>query len=52
MTVVGIVSLADLLQARARDLEQEHRRQRVLKLSLPFGVTPGPIAPNRFDGST
>ena len=34
--VVGIVSLADLLQARARDLEQEHRRQRVLKLSLPF----------------
>ena len=29
--VVGIVSLADLLQARARDLEQEHRRQRVLK---------------------
>ena len=34
--VVGIVSLADLLQARARDLEQERRRQRVLKLSLPF----------------
>src|SRR5436190_18820099 len=49
---LGIISLADLLQARARDLEQEHRRQRVLSLRLPFGgVAPAPIASNRFDGS-
>jgi len=50
--VVGIISLADLLQARARDLEQEHRRQRVLSLRLPFGVAPAPVASNRFDSST
>jgi CBS domain-containing protein len=36
--VVGMISLADLLRARTRDLEQERRRERILRLRLPFGL--------------
>ena len=36
--VLGMISLADLLRARTRDLEAESRRERILRLRLPFGV--------------
>jgi len=36
--VLGMISLADLLRARTRDLEQERRRERILRLRLPFGL--------------
>ena len=35
--LVGMVSLNDLLRARTRSLDEERRRERVLKLRLPFG---------------
>jgi len=35
--LVGMVSLSDLLRGRARDLEEERRRERILRLRLPFG---------------
>jgi CBS domain-containing protein len=35
-TLIGMVSLSDLLAARARNLEEERRRERVLRLHLPF----------------
>jgi CBS domain-containing protein len=34
--LVGIISLDDLLHARVRNLEQERRRERVLRIHLPF----------------
>jgi CBS domain-containing protein len=34
---VGMVSLNDLLRARTRSLEEERRRERVLRLRIPFG---------------
>jgi CIC family chloride channel protein len=34
--LVGIVSLEDLLHARVRNLEEERRRERVLRIHLPF----------------
>jgi CBS domain-containing protein len=36
--LVGIIALTDLLKARARNLEAEHRRERVLpvRLILPW----------------
>jgi H+/Cl- antiporter ClcA len=34
--LAGMVSLNDLLRARTRDLEEERRRERVLRLHLPF----------------
>jgi len=34
--LVGMVSLSDLLQARTRSLEDERRRERVLRIHLPF----------------
>jgi len=37
--VVGIISLEDLLQARVRNLEEERRRERVLRIHLPFAGT-------------
>jgi predicted transcriptional regulator len=37
--LVGIISLEDLLQARVRHLEEERRRERVLRIHLPFGGT-------------
>jgi chloride channel protein, CIC family len=36
LKLVGMVSLTDLLRARTRDLEEERRRERVLRLRLPF----------------
>jgi H+/Cl- antiporter ClcA len=35
-TLAGMVSLNDLLRARTRTLEEERRRERVLRLHLPF----------------
>jgi chloride channel protein, CIC family len=35
--LLGTVSLSDLLHARSRALEEESRRERVLRLRLPFG---------------
>jgi CIC family chloride channel protein len=35
-TLVGIVTLTNLLNARNRNLEEERRRERVLRLRLPF----------------
>jgi len=39
--LVGMVSLNDLLQARTRSLEEERRRERVLRLRIPFGRMAG-----------
>jgi chloride channel protein, CIC family len=36
LKLVGMVSLADLLKARARNLQEEHRRERVLHLRTLF----------------
>ncbi|MGO9260247.1 MAG: chloride channel protein [Bryobacteraceae bacterium] len=38
--LAGMISLDDLLRARARTLEQEHRRERVLRIRLPFRARP------------
>ena len=35
--LVGMVSLHDLLMARVRSLNEERKRERVLRLRLPFG---------------
>jgi len=35
--LAGIISLEDLLRARVRDLEEERRRERLLRIHLPFG---------------
>jgi len=35
-TLVGMVSLNDLLRARTRSLEEERHRERVLRIRLPF----------------
>jgi CBS domain-containing protein len=37
--LLGMVSLTDLLRARTRDHEEEHRRERVLRLRIPFAST-------------
>jgi H+/Cl- antiporter ClcA/CBS domain-containing protein len=34
--IVGMVSLEDMLHARARSLTEEHSRERVLRIRLPF----------------
>ena len=36
--LVGMVSLQDLLRARTRNLEEERRRERVLRIHFPFGA--------------
>jgi chloride channel protein, CIC family len=36
--LAGIISLEDLLHARVRHLEEEQRRERVLRIHLPFGT--------------
>ena len=36
--LAGMISLEDLLRARVRDLEEERRRERVLRIHLPFGL--------------
>ena len=38
--LAGMLSLDDLLHARSRSLEQERRRERVLRIHLPFGSGP------------
>jgi CIC family chloride channel protein len=38
--LVGMVSLDDLLQARTRNLQEEHARERVLRLRTPIGARP------------
>jgi CBS-domain-containing membrane protein len=35
--LVGMVGLHDLLHARTRALQEERRRERVLRIHLPFG---------------
>jgi len=35
--LLGMVALEDLLRARTRDLEEERRRERVLRIHRPFG---------------
>ncbi len=37
--LAGMVSLVDLLRARSRSLEEERRRERVLRIRLPFRST-------------
>jgi CBS domain-containing protein len=37
-TLMGMVSLEDLLQARTRSLSEERDRERVLRIRLPFGA--------------
>ena len=39
--LVGIISLEDLLHARVRNLEEERRRERVLRIHMPFGGADG-----------
>jgi chloride channel protein, CIC family len=34
--LVGIVALEDLLKARVRDFHEERRRERVLRIHLPY----------------
>src|ERR1700736_3848315 len=46
--VVGIISLEDLLHARVRNLEEERRRERVLRIHLPFA---GPQEMEEAQGS-
>jgi predicted transcriptional regulator len=38
--LVGIISLQNLLHARVRHLEEERRRERVLRIHLPFSAAP------------
>jgi hypothetical protein len=33
--LVGLISLADLLHARVRAMDEEHKRGRVLRIRLP-----------------
>jgi CBS domain-containing protein len=40
-SLMGMVSLQDLLRARTRDLEEERRRERVLRIHFPFGAKVG-----------
>ena len=35
--LVGMISLHDLLRARTRSLEEERRRERLLRIRAPFG---------------
>lgn len=37
--VVGMISLEDLLRARARNLAAERHRERVIRIRLPFGTS-------------
>jgi len=52
--LAGMVSLEDLLHARVRHLEEEQRRERVLRIHLPFrenGQTSG-VSGSSADGSS
>ena len=50
--LVGMVALHDLLQARTRTMQEERRRERVLRVRLPFGAaaTVAPGAGDRGEG--
>src|SRR5262249_61978230 len=50
--LVGIIALTDLLEARVRNLEAEHRRERILplRLVLPWRARRGKKAA-RYDGN-
>jgi CIC family chloride channel protein len=41
--LLGMVSLDDLLRARSRNLEEERRRERLLRLRLPLGKATNPV---------
>ena len=41
--LVGMLSLYDLLQARARSLQEERRRERVLRIHVPFRSRRHPV---------
>ena len=43
---LGLVSLNDLLKARARHLEEERRRERVLKFSFAHAISSAKVKPN------
>ena len=43
--LVGMLSLDDLLKARVRNLEEERRRERVLRIRVPF-KRPAPVVPS------
>ncbi|HEY8062045.1 MAG TPA: chloride channel protein [Gemmatimonadales bacterium] len=47
--LAGIVSLEDLLQARVRHLEEEKRRERVLRVRLPFSTEEHPVVAAQDD---
>jgi CBS domain-containing protein len=38
--LVGMISLEDLLKARVRNLDAEHRRERIIRVrvAFPFGI--------------
>jgi len=40
-TLVGMVSLRDLLRARTQNLHEERRRERTLRIHFPFGARAG-----------
>jgi CBS domain-containing protein len=46
----GMVSLRDLLRARVRNLEEERRRERILRLRVPF-VLPREAEPTALTSS-
>jgi len=48
--LIGIISLSDLLAARTRNLEEERRRERVLRIHLPFPARARTL-PEGEDGS-
>ena len=41
-TLVGMISIKDLLSARIQNLEEERDRERVLRIRMPFGRRAGP----------
>ncbi|MGH7523135.1 MAG: chloride channel protein [Gemmatimonadales bacterium] len=49
--LAGIVSLEDLLQARVRHLEEERRRETVLRVRLPFTTEEHPVVVATAEGA-
>jgi CIC family chloride channel protein len=50
--LIGMISLSDLLAARARNLDEERSRERVLRLHLPFPARARTIPGNGGGGET
>ena len=44
--LLGMISLRDLLGARARSLTEERKRERVLRIRVPFGGEPATVPPD------